>query len=69
MRRILLVSVAAVALTVQVANAGGVVEPVMTVEAVTPQRASNGGLIIPLLLLLVLLAAASNAGGSPVPVD
>ncbi len=67
MRRLLLGCTAATSLLVNVANAGGTVEPVMepaVVEAST--SSSSGGLIVPLLLLLIIAAAASGGGSDNV---
>ena len=65
MRRILLGCTAATALTVNVAYAGGIAEPVMEPAVVEAQTSSSaGGLIVPLLLLLVIAAAVSGGGSS-----
>jgi hypothetical protein len=68
MRRLLLGCTAATALSVNIAYAGGMAEPVMEPAVVEAQTSSSaGGLIVPLLLLLVIAAAVSGGGGSSAP--
>ncbi len=70
MRKYLLAATAALTLTASIAQAGGVVEPVMTPDVVAAKTtsSSNGGLIVPLLLLLVIAVAVANANpGGAVP--
>lgn len=65
MRKILLSSTTAFAMSVCMASAGGMAEPVMEPEVVAAATSSSsGGLIVPLLLLLVIAAAVSSSGGS-----
>lgn len=65
MRKILLSSTTAFAMSVCMASAGGMAEPVMEPEVVAAATSSSsGGIIIPLLLLLVIAAAVSSSGGS-----
>ena len=71
MRRFLLTSTAAFALSTSVAVAGGMAEPeatptvvAPTVVATTTSASSASGISVPILLLLILAAAAaSNSGG------
>lgn len=61
MRKILLCGTAVLALSVGIAQAGGMVEPVMEPEVVAAATSSSaGGVIIPLLLLLLIAAAVAG---------
>lgn len=63
MRKILLSSTTAFAMSVCMASAGGMAEPVMEPEVVAAATSSSsGGIIIPLLLLLIVAAAVSGGG-------
>ncbi len=67
MRRILLSSTTAFAMSVCMATAGGMPEPVMEPEVVAAATSSSsGGVIIPLLLLLLIAAAVSGGGSDEV---
>ena len=64
MRRFLLTSTAALALSSTAAFAGGVKETMATPVVVAQTTSSSaGGLVVPLILLLVLAAAVSGSGG------
>ena len=65
MRRILLSSTTAFAMSVCMASAGGMAEPVMEPEVVAAATSSSsGGIIVPLLLLLIVAAAVSGGSDS-----
>ena len=66
MRRILLSSTTAFAMSVCMASAGGIAEPVMEPEVVAAATSSSsGGVIVPLLLLLIIAAAVSSGSSGP----
>lgn len=64
MRKILITTAAALALSAMAANAGGLGEPIMEPEVVEAATSSSaGGIIVPLLLILLIAAAASSSSG------
>ncbi len=69
MRRLVIATTAALALTASVAQAGGVKETMVAPTEVMHAAASSSGagLIVPLLILIVVVAlVSSNSGGGGV---